>query len=67
MTTSTYRSNSKYLSSVVMTSIEVLKGIVSRDGLLVAWMDRALFGDEPMIVFLTIFCFLVFNFEFYFL
>jgi hypothetical protein len=34
-----------------MTSIEVMKGIVSRDGLLVAWMDRALFGDEPMIVF----------------
>ncbi len=30
-------------------------------------MDRALFGDEPLIVFITIYCFLVFNFEFYFL
>jgi hypothetical protein len=47
-----------------MTSIEVLKGSVSRDGLSVAWVDRALFGDEPMIVCITIYCFLVFNFEF---
>ncbi len=26
--------------------------------------DRALFGDEPLIVFIIIYCFLVFNFEF---
>ncbi len=31
------------------------------------WVDRALFGDEPLIVFKFICCFLVFNFEFYFL
>jgi hypothetical protein len=30
-------------------------------------MDRAFFGDEPLIVFITISCFLVFNFELYFL
>ncbi len=30
-------------------------------------MDRALFGDDPLIVFITICCFLVFNFKFYFL
>jgi hypothetical protein len=42
-----------------------LKGTVSRDwdGLFVVWMDRALFGDELLIVFMTIYCFLVFNFE----
>jgi hypothetical protein len=33
---------------------------------LVVWMDRALFGDEPPIVFITICCFLVFNVELYF-
>jgi hypothetical protein len=31
------------------------------------WMDRASFGEEPLIVFITIYCFLVFKFEFYFL
>ena len=30
-------------------------------------MDRALFRDEPLTGFITICCFLVFNFEFYFL
>jgi hypothetical protein len=30
-------------------------------------MDRAVFGDEPLIVFINIYCFSVFNFEFYFL
>jgi hypothetical protein len=30
-------------------------------------MDRALFGDEPLAGFITICCFLVFNFVFYFL
>jgi hypothetical protein len=29
-------------------------------------MDRALFGDKPLIIFKPIYCFLVFNFEFYF-
>jgi hypothetical protein len=29
-------------------------------------MYRALFGNEPLIVFVTIYCFLFFNFEFYF-
>ncbi len=29
-------------------------------------MDRALFGDKPLIIFIPIYCFLVFNFEFYF-
>ncbi len=29
-------------------------------------MDRALFEDEYLIVFVTICCFSVFNFEFYF-
>jgi uncharacterized membrane protein YwzB len=29
--------------------------------------DRVLFGDEPPIVFTTVYCFLVLNFEFYFL
>jgi hypothetical protein len=45
------------------------KGTVSRDldGLLVVWIHRALFGDESLIVFLTFYCFSVFNFEFYFL
>jgi hypothetical protein len=28
-------------------------------------MDRALFGDEPLIVFIIIYCFLVVNFEFF--
>jgi hypothetical protein len=30
-------------------------------------MNRALFGDEPLTGFITICCFLVFNFVFYFL
>jgi hypothetical protein len=30
-------------------------------------MDRSLSGDEPLIVFIIIYCFLVFNFEFCFL
>ncbi len=30
-------------------------------------MDRAFFGDEPLTGFITICCFLVFNFVFYFL
>jgi hypothetical protein len=30
-------------------------------------MDRALFWDESLIVFIKIYCFLVFNFQFYFL
>jgi hypothetical protein len=30
-------------------------------------MNRALFEYEPLIVFITFYCFLVFNFEFYFL
>jgi hypothetical protein len=30
-------------------------------------MDRSLFEDEPLIVFIAIYFFLVFNFEFYFL
>jgi hypothetical protein len=46
-----------------------IKGTFSRDcnALLVVWMDRALFGDEPLIVFITIYCYLVFNVEFNFL
>jgi hypothetical protein len=46
-----------------------VKGTFSRDwdGLLVVWMDRALFGGEPMIVCKTFCCHLVVNFEFYFL
>jgi hypothetical protein len=45
-----------------------IKGTVSRDWdvLLVVWMDRALFGDEPLTGFITFCCFLVFNFVFYF-
>ncbi len=45
------------------------QGTVSQDwdGLLVVWMDKALFGDEPLYLFVTIYCFFVFNFEFYFL
>jgi hypothetical protein len=35
--------------------------------LVVVWMDRALFGDEPLTGFITICCFLVSNFVFYFL
>ncbi len=48
---------------------QVFKGTVSRDWdvLVVVWMDRALFGDEPLTGFITICCFLVFNFVFYFL
>jgi hypothetical protein len=34
---------------------------------LVVWMDRALFKDKLLIDFIIIYCFLVFNFEFYFL
>jgi hypothetical protein len=30
------------------------------------WMDRSLFEEEPLIVFITIYFYLVFNFEFYF-
>jgi hypothetical protein len=30
-------------------------------------MERGLFRDEPLIIFIPIYCFLVFNFEFYFL
>jgi hypothetical protein len=30
-------------------------------------MERALFRDEPLTIFKPIYCFLVFNFEFYFL
>jgi hypothetical protein len=30
-------------------------------------MDRAVFGDEPLIVFIAIYCFLGLNFEFYLL
>ncbi len=46
-----------------------LKGTASRDwdGLLVVWMDSGLFTDEPIIVFQTICCYLVFNLEFYLL
>ncbi len=46
-----------------------IKGTVSRDwdGLFVVWMERGLFRDEPLIIFIPIYCFLVFNFEFYFL
>jgi hypothetical protein len=36
------------------------------DVLLVVWMDRALLGDEPLTGFITICCFLVFNFVFYY-
>jgi hypothetical protein len=42
--------------------VEAVKGTASR-----GMEDRALFGDEPQIVFIFICCFLVFNFEFYFL
>jgi hypothetical protein len=44
------------------------KGTVSRDWdmLLVVWMDRALLGDESLTGFITICCFLVFNFVFYY-
>ncbi len=46
-----------------------LKGTVSRDWdwLFVVLMESALFRDEPLIIFIPIYCFLVFNFEFYFL
>jgi hypothetical protein len=30
-------------------------------------MDKVLFGDEPLVVFLTIYCILVVHFEFHFL
>jgi hypothetical protein len=45
-----------------------VNGTVSRDwdGLLMVWMDRALFGEEPLIVFITIYCFLVLNLNFTF-
>ncbi len=51
------------------TSSEVrrlFKGTISRDWdvLLVVWMDRALFWDEPLIVFLIIYCFLVLTLNF---
>jgi hypothetical protein len=46
-----------------------IKGNVLQDldVLLVVWMERALFGDETLIFLKFICCFLVFNFEFYFL
>jgi hypothetical protein len=45
------------------------KGTVSRDWdeLFVVWMEIALFRDESLIIYIPIYCFLVFNFEFYFL
>ncbi len=61
---------SSYFSPhTALADIPPLKGTVSRDWdvLLVVWMDRALFGDEPLTGFITICCFLVFNFVFYFL
>ncbi len=46
----------------------LFKGTVSRDWdvLLVVWMDRALLGDKPLTGFITICCFLVFKFVFYY-
>ncbi len=40
--------------------LEFFEGTFSRywDGLLVVWMDRTLFRDEPLIVFIPIYCFL---------
>jgi hypothetical protein len=35
--------------------------------LLLVWMAIALYGDKPLIVFVSIYCFSVFNFELYFL
>ncbi len=32
----------------------------------VVWMDRAIYGDEPLLVFVTIYCSSGFNLEFYF-
>jgi hypothetical protein len=44
-------------------SLSSFKGTVSRycDVLLVVWMDRALFGDEPLTGFVTVCCLLVFT------
>ncbi len=48
----------------------MLKGTVSRDwdGLFVVWMERALFTDEPLTIFIPIYmyCFLVLTFNFTF-
>jgi hypothetical protein len=39
---------------------------LENDGLLAVWMDRALFGDEPLIDFITVYCLLVVTLNFTF-
>ncbi len=55
-------------SCLVQKSTQCPERTVSRDwdGLLVVWMDWALFGDESLIVLKTIYCFLILNLKFYF-
>jgi hypothetical protein len=57
--------NGSYPFANVFNELNRINGLTHL-WLLVSWMERALSGDEPLIVLKTICCFSVFNFEFSF-